>query len=158
MRLWDPLTGEPIGQPLAAGVARPVPVHSVAFGTGRTGRTGRPLLACGDENGMVRLWDPLSGRPAGQPLAGHTGWVSSVTFAADPRGSVVLASAGDTTVRLWDVAAGVCVKTLRRRSMVSCLAASGPSLAIGDDEGLSVVALELACGAGRAPGKRRTDR
>ncbi|HEV2370943.1 MAG TPA: WD40 repeat domain-containing protein [Streptosporangiaceae bacterium] len=156
VRLWDPLTGEPAGQPLADRTAgRSVPVHSVAFGTSGN---GRPLLACGGEDGIVRVWHPLTGRPAGPPLAGHTGWVSSVTFAAGPGGAAVLASGGDTTVRLWDVAAGVCVKTLRRRSTVSCLAASGPSLAIGGDEGLSVVALELAGENTRAPGKRQAGR
>ena len=151
MRLWDPATGAPVGEPLtghtgprvqsvafgagagraaAAGHRRRLgrdgaavgpghrrpgrraadrprrrPVKSVAFGTGAG---GRPLLASGGGDGTVRLWDPTTGAPAGEPLTGHTEhWVTSVAFGTGPDGRPLLASGGeDRTVRLWDPTTG----------------------------------------------------
>ena len=60
------------------------------------------LLATGDGDGTVRLWNPATGQPAGAPLqAGAQTDVSAVAFSPD---STLLASAGaDGTVRLWQV-------------------------------------------------------
>jgi hypothetical protein len=53
---------------------------------------------------------------------------------------VLLASGSDDhTARVWDPAAAKAVLTLPRRSPTRCLAAAGPTLAIGDDEWLTVV-------------------
>jgi WD40 repeat protein len=118
------------------------PVHALAFGTvPGEGQASRGLLACGGADGSVTVWDPLTGALACGPLAGHDGWVASVAFTTDTPRRVLLASGGGTTVCLWDVAAGTRVTTLRRRDTVSALAAAGPLLAIGSDEGVSVVGL-----------------
>ena len=79
-------------------------VFSVAFGAGPDGRL---LLASGSRDGTVRLWDPVTGAPAGEPLTGHTGWVYSVAFGTGPDGRLLLASGSrDGTVRLWDPVTG----------------------------------------------------
>ena len=80
------------------------PVESVAFGGLPDGRV---LLATGGDDGTVRLWDPATGTPVGDPLTGHTGRVSSVAFGRLPDGRVLLATGShDHTVRLWDPATG----------------------------------------------------
>ena len=79
-------------------------VSSVAFGAGADGRL---LLASGGYDGTVRVWDPVIGGPAGQPLTGHTSRVSSVAFGTGPDGGLLLASGSeDKTVRLWDPVTG----------------------------------------------------
>ena len=101
MRLWDPVTGAPVGEPLTGHTGA---VASVAFGTGPDGRL---LLASGSEDGTVRLWDPVTGAPVGEPLTGHTGAVASVAFGTGPDGRLLLASGSeDGTVRLWDPVTG----------------------------------------------------
>ncbi|MCL2781887.1 MAG: hypothetical protein FWD74_10475, partial [Actinomycetia bacterium] len=74
----------------------PGPVNAVAFGT----VDGRPVLASGGDDGTVRLWDPATREPVGEPLTGHNGAVRAVAFGT-AGGRPVLASGGDDgTVRL----------------------------------------------------------
>ncbi|HEV2377657.1 MAG TPA: WD40 repeat domain-containing protein [Streptosporangiaceae bacterium] len=86
-------------------------VGAVAFGTpeggGEAGGGGRQLLAsCGDDR-TVRLWDPLTGMPAGEPLTGHSDEIYWVTSGTTPDGRLLFASCGkDRTIRLWDPVAG----------------------------------------------------
>lgn len=112
------------------------------------------------EDGLVRVWDPVAGTLAGDPLAGHTGPVSSVAFGTmngDRDGGkdserVLLASASeDHTVRVWDPLTGHCIAILRRRNIPRCLAARGPLLAIGDDDGLVVIELDGVTGQAPHP-------
>jgi WD40 repeat protein len=73
-------------------------VESVAFSPDGT------HLATGGDDDTVRLWDPNTGQPVGQPLTGHTGLVSSVAFSPD--GTRLATGSWDNTVRLWDAATG----------------------------------------------------
>jgi len=61
------------------------------------------VVASGGRDGTVRLWDPVTGSPAGAPIQASAGnGVSAVAFSPD---STLLASAsGDGTVRLWNLA------------------------------------------------------
>ncbi len=114
------------------------PVHAVAFGTSPDGRL---LLASGGDH-TVRLWDPATGAPAGEPLTGHAGSVRSVAFGAGPDGLLLASGSDDRTVRLWNLATGACTATLQRRSGIHSVTAAGIALAIGDDEGISVIELD----------------
>jgi WD40 repeat protein len=138
VRLWDPAAGAQFGEPLAGHSGR---VLSVAFGAGPDGRL---LLASGSEDRTVRLWDPFTRESLGEPLPGHRDRVTSVAFGAGPGGRLLLASGSqDRTVRLWDPLTNVLVVTLHRRSSIWSVRMFGSMLAIGDDEGISVIEPEL---------------
>jgi WD40 repeat protein len=91
VRLWDPSSRTPIGEPLTA---HSDSVDAVAFNPDGT------LLASAGRDGTVRLWDLASGAPIGDPLEGHTDWVEAVAFSPD--GSLLASASLDGTVRLWD--------------------------------------------------------
>ncbi|MFG2576994.1 WD40 repeat domain-containing protein [Streptomyces sp. NPDC048481] len=71
-------------------------------------RPGRPVLvAGGDDEGEVFLWDPADGRLVHGPWAGHPGRVSALAALSLPGDAVVVASGDDSgTVALWDAAQG----------------------------------------------------
>ncbi|GAB4173455.1 MAG: NB-ARC domain-containing protein [Coleofasciculaceae cyanobacterium] len=71
------------------------------------------LLATGDVNGEVRLWQVADGKQR-FTLKGHTSWVWSVAFSPD--GCTLASSSDDCTVRLWDIQEGRCVRVLRGHS------------------------------------------
>jgi predicted NACHT family NTPase len=79
-------------------------VQSVAFSS-----NGK-VLATGDNDGAVRLWDIRTGKEI-LTCKEHRSWVYSVAFSPD---SKILASASyDQTVKLWDANSGLCFKTLQ---------------------------------------------
>ena len=50
----------------------------------------------------MRVWRLADGSPAGEPLTGHTGWVSAVAAGALPDGTpVIVSGSDDATVRVW---------------------------------------------------------
>ena len=55
----------------------------------------------------VRIWDPVTGVPIGEPLTGHTSEVTSVAFGARPGGLILASASSDMTVRIWDPVTGV---------------------------------------------------
>jgi WD40 repeat protein/serine/threonine protein kinase len=84
------------------------------------------LVATGGYDKRMMIWNPNKVKPAdigrrldGQPdppadymiLSGHDGPLRSVAFS--PNGQLVLSGSEDNTIRVWDVASGEALKTLR---------------------------------------------
>ncbi len=88
------------------------------------------LLATGDSNGEVRLWQVADAQPL-LTFQGHTSWVFSVAWSPD--GQTIASGSYDQTVRLWDVNRGQCLKTLSGGNSVLSVAWSpdGQTLASG---------------------------
>ena len=59
------------------------------------------MLASGNADGTIILWDVKTRQPIGQPLQGHSAYVSSVAFSPD--GKTLASSSADGTIILWDV-------------------------------------------------------
>jgi WD40 repeat protein len=86
----------PLGPPLTGHTG------PVVCGPGVPSR-GRPVLATGDGDGTVRLWDAEQGTALGDLLTGHTLTLRWAAWGAIG-GRPVLATCGDDrSVRLWEV-------------------------------------------------------
>ncbi len=62
------------------------------------------MLASGDEEGAIRLWDPVQGQLLGLPLRSHAARVRSVAFRPD--GKALASASDDGTVMVWDLDIG----------------------------------------------------
>ncbi|CAG7632629.1 hypothetical protein SIM91_44500 [Rhodococcus opacus] len=109
VRLWDPQTGKPVRKLLTGSFVDGM-VYKLLGGremvlalTTVTLPRGRVLLASSSADGKMALWDPETGKPAGDPLKARRGGEQALTTATLPSGRVLLASGGsDGIVRLWD--------------------------------------------------------
>ncbi|KAF9643630.1 WD-repeat protein [Thelephora ganbajun] len=61
-------------------------------------------LATGGHDGHVRLWDPKTGKPFGEPLKGHSKWITSLAWEPihlNPTAPRLASSSKDGSVRVW---------------------------------------------------------
>ncbi|PSM50308.1 hypothetical protein C7Y66_04645 [Chroococcidiopsis sp. CCALA 051] len=68
------------------------------------------LLAMGDSNGEIRLYQVADGKPV-LTCQAHTNWVTSLAFSPD--GSTLASGSSDSKVKLWEIATGQCLHTLQ---------------------------------------------
>lgn len=138
IRVWDLESGRQMRRLAAGGVRAldvgsiptPTPAHSRGLGG-----DGLPVVVTGGADGMVTLWDAVSGGTLRQ-FRGHQGPVLAVRLA--PGGALVATAGADHTVRLWDVESGRQQAVLNGHSdAVTALAfaASGRMLASGGNDG-----------------------
>jgi WD40 repeat protein len=95
------------------------------------------LLAFGDEQGRVRLYDTRTWRPHGRPLVAHTGAVVTLNFSPD--GQTLATTSDDGTTRLWDVAAarpiGTALPGLAQHTVAAAFVGGGRHLVTVYDNG-----------------------
>jgi len=89
------------------------------------------LLALGDQNGAVRLWNTATLRVHAS-LKGHTDAVVSLGFFPD--GRTLASASGDGTIKLWSVATAQELITLKGGNHLA-IAADGLTLATSSDDG-----------------------
>jgi WD40 repeat protein/tetratricopeptide (TPR) repeat protein len=104
-RLWESITGQPIGQPLQHGAE----VRAIAFSpNGKLVLTAAPF----DQAKPAQLWDAATGKPVGGPLR-HPGNVHAIAFSPD--GQIALTAGSENkdgvppvsgVVQLWKATTG----------------------------------------------------
>ena len=111
IRLWDPSTGRPIGEPLEVSGSPGVKMTAFRSGDGRT------LLAFGGDDGQLGLWDPGNGRIYRYSGAGHAGPILDINRFYGPYQQEILVTCGfDRTVRTWEMTVGAPITC---RSLIS---------------------------------------
>lgn len=91
VRLWDLRTHALVGSPSSDLKIK----TSVAISPDGS------ILAAGDPQGIVQLWDASNFQALGHPLTGHAGTVKAMQFNFDE--TLLASGAADGTTRLWDV-------------------------------------------------------
>jgi WD40 repeat protein len=95
------------------------------------------LLAFGDVQGRVWLYDTHTWTPRGSPLVAHTGAVVTVSFSSD--GRTLATTSDDGSTRLWDVLSGRPIGTalpgFAQRYVAAAFVDGGTHLVTLDDNG-----------------------
>ncbi|NJP96443.1 hypothetical protein HCN51_44635 [Nonomuraea sp. FMUSA5-5] len=99
VRMWNPLTGEPIGAPLMGHQGW---VRSVFLGQAQ----GRSLIASVGYDSRIHRWDAATGNALGEPLTGHQGPLRSVVMGQAASGSLIASAGNDAVIRRWDAISG----------------------------------------------------
>ncbi len=129
VRLWDPTTGQPLGEPFGSPEegAFGGMVDAIMFSP-----DGSTLATAGDDQ-AVRLWDPTTGKETG-PTLRSSDRLSDIAFAPDGR---TLASAGlSGDVLFWDTATGRADGPLPVVGDVLAFNPDGSRLAVASQEGI----------------------
>jgi hypothetical protein len=92
-RVWDAISGKPVGQPMK---------HKRGVNSARFSADGQRVVTASDDN-TARLWDATNGKPIGQPME-HQDSLRSAQFSPD--GQRVATASRDNKAGLWDAATG----------------------------------------------------
>jgi len=107
VRIWDAVSGAPIGEPLGWHFG---PVTSVAFSP-----DGARIISASEDR-TIRLWHVISGAPIGNPLNGHCDAVLSIAYSPD--GTRITSASYDGTIRIWDVSLELGIGSSQHSSLI----------------------------------------
>ncbi|GGV09524.1 hypothetical protein GCM10010260_54860 [Streptomyces filipinensis] len=141
VHLWDPA----VEDPQAPGAAVPLSNralddhgHRVAL-VAAVPLHDRTLLATGDRNGVIMLWDPATGCPVGDGLPadspGSPLTAMTATRLHGRRTVLLTGSKQGRSLRVWEPETGL-VQHLSLGRAVTCLAATGSGAIVGHDSGV----------------------
>ncbi|QPP05262.1 hypothetical protein G4Z16_01405 [Streptomyces bathyalis] len=97
VQLWDIETGQQLPHTLPGDPRRTM---HLAW--------GKNALFTGGDSGLIRRWEPATGRAAGSDLAGHDTPLSALICAPTSDGEVVISGDDSGKVRVWDALTGDC--------------------------------------------------
>ncbi|MFE2098177.1 WD40 repeat domain-containing protein [Streptomyces sp. NPDC059468] len=148
VHMWDPA----VDDPWEPGAAVPLSKRALEELRHRVAAVAavplrdRTLLATGDRNGVVMLWDPATGAPIGDGLP-PDGPGSSLTAMAvttlPGRGTVLLTgSKQGRSLRVWEPETGT-GQHIDLDVAVTCLAAAGSEVIVGHDCGVFGLSLTM---------------
>lgn len=90
------------------------------------------IFASADRSGEIRLWNPVDGSQMGNPMKGHTKWVTTLAFEPIHVHGETLrlaSSSKDHTVKVWNVKTQVCDTTISGHlDSVECVKWGGTGL------------------------------
>lgn len=110
------------------------------------------MIATGSMDNTIRLWDTVTGAPLGNPLVGHTKWISSLTWEPlhlTKEGDQPRLGSGskDGTVKIWDTARRVCMLTMSgHTNAVSCVKWSGLDILYSASHDKTIKAWDVTAG------------
>lgn len=132
LRIWDLAKGKEVLPPLLGHTDN---VWDLAVTT-----DGRVISVSWDNT--VRVWDLADHKLLRPPLIGHTGRVSGL--AVTPNGLLAVTTAGDNTLRVWNLESGANEATFHADSvLISCVISQDGRLIVSSGESGRVHFLEL---------------
>ncbi len=141
LHVWDPA----VDDPWEPGAAVQLSARALADADHRVAAVatvptpGRAVLATGDDQGVVMLWDLATGAPIGDGLPASTGTaglpVITATTAHDGRTVLVTSTRHGHRLRVWEPETGA-VEHIALDAALTCVATAGPDLIVGHDRGV----------------------
>ncbi|MEV4096664.1 WD40 repeat domain-containing protein [Streptosporangium saharense] len=104
VRIWDLATRRLVGEPIRLSNAERVDAVEVGEVNGRAVVVAAEGWDDATHKLPVRVWDLVTHEPFGEPMVGHTDFVSTVALGEVNGRAVAITGSVDGTTRVWDLA------------------------------------------------------